>query len=535
MTESTPSSQFAGHLGSKVRWIPGLIIIFMTQWTLAEVRRPNILFCIADDASYPHMGAYGCTWVKTPGFDRVAKEGLLFTKCYTPNAKCSPSRACILTGRNSWQLEAACNHVPFFPAKFKTYVEALKEHGYHVGKTAKGWAPGIALDAHGKRRELTGTPYEQHQLTPPAKHISGNDYAANFEAFLKDNKENRSWCFWYGSLEPHRAYEYGVGVQKGDKKLSDIDHVPEFWPDTKAIRNDMLDYAYEIDYFDQHLVRMLDLLEKRGELDHTLVVVTADNGMPFPRVKGQKYEYSNHLPLAIRWPEGIAVSGRVIDDFVNFIDLAPTFIQLAGLEWEDTGMKPATGRSLFDIFRDNQAGASHPERDHVLIGKERHDIGRPNDWGYPVRGMVKGDYLYIKNYEPSRWPAGNPETGYLNCDGSPTKTAILNLWREQADPAYWEMAFGQRPAEELYDIKRDPECLDDLATKSAFREIKEGMREQMLEELKAQGDPRVLGNHAAFESYPFAEKERRHFYERFMKGERPGTGWVNPSDFERRF
>ena len=92
--------------------------------------RPNILFCIADDASYPHMGAYGCDWVKTPAFDRVARQGLLFTRAYTPNAKCAPSRACILTGRNSWQLKEACNHIPFFPAEFKSYVEALAEHGY---------------------------------------------------------------------------------------------------------------------------------------------------------------------------------------------------------------------------------------------------------------------------------------------------------------------------------------------------------------------------------------------------------------------
>ena len=102
---------------------------------------PNILFALADDASYPHMGAYGCDWVKSPAFDRIANQGILFTNAYTPNAKCSPSRACILTGRNSWQLEEAANHIPFFPVKFKTYAEALSKNGYHVGYTAKGWAP----------------------------------------------------------------------------------------------------------------------------------------------------------------------------------------------------------------------------------------------------------------------------------------------------------------------------------------------------------------------------------------------------------
>lgn len=100
--------------------------------------RPNILFCIADDASFPHMGAYGCSWVQTPGFDRVAKEGILFTRCYTPNAKCAPSRSCILTGRNSWQLEEAANHWPHFPSKFKTYAETLITKAANTGKIGDG-------------------------------------------------------------------------------------------------------------------------------------------------------------------------------------------------------------------------------------------------------------------------------------------------------------------------------------------------------------------------------------------------------------
>ena len=103
--------------------------------------RPNILIAIGDDISYPHMSAYGCTFVETPGFDRVAREGILFNNAYTPNAKSAPSRACLLTGRNSWQLEEAGNHIPFFPAKFKTFIESLGSHGYYVGYTAKGWAP----------------------------------------------------------------------------------------------------------------------------------------------------------------------------------------------------------------------------------------------------------------------------------------------------------------------------------------------------------------------------------------------------------
>lgn len=291
--------------------------------------RPNILFCIADDASYPHMGAYGCDWVKTPGFDRVAKNGILFNNAYTPNAKCAPSRCCIITGRNSWQLEEAANHWPFFPAKFKTYPETLTENGYHVGFTGKGCQPLRIRKVNGKTRQLCGTGYQKKRTTPPAKGISPCDYAANFEQFLQDKPADKPFCFWYGGLEPHRKYEFKAGITKGGKKLSDIDDVPDFWPDTKLVRTDMLDYAYEIEYFDKHLQRMIDKLEDMGQLDNTLVVVTSDNGMPFPRAKGQEYEYSNHMPLAVMWKNGIKKPGRIVDDFVSFIDFAPTFLDLA--------------------------------------------------------------------------------------------------------------------------------------------------------------------------------------------------------------
>src|SRR5690606_3009331 len=116
-----------------------------------------------------------------------------------------------------------------------------------------------------------------------------------------------------------------------------------FWPDNDTVRADMLDYAYEIEYFDQHLQRMLDILEARGELENTLVVVTADNGMPFPRTKGQEYEYSNHLPLAVMWPAGISSPGREVNDFVSFIDFSPTFLELAEVEAAGSGMQPITG------------------------------------------------------------------------------------------------------------------------------------------------------------------------------------------------
>jgi arylsulfatase A-like enzyme len=520
------------------------VLILITPWVFSKCNRetkesssnktPNILIAMGDDISFPHMGAYGTAWVKTPGFDRVAKNGLLFNNAYTPNAKSSPSRACFLTGRNSWQLEAAGNHVPYFPPEFKTFVESLDEHGYFTGFTAKGWAPGVALDSNGKARQLTGKAFNSKRAVPPAGGISNIDYAGNFEEFLNARTDNKPFCFWYGSNEPHRKYEYGSGVSKGGKSTSDIPKVFGFWPDNETVRNDMLDYAYEIEYFDSHLVKMLEILEKKGELDNTIVIVTADNGMPFPRVKGQAYEYSNHMPLAIMWGKGIKKPGRSIYDFISFIDFAPTLLDAAGISNPESGMQPIEGGSFTDIFRTGKKGFISKKRDHVLIGKERNDVGRPDDAGYPVRGIIKDGYLFLKNFKPGRWPSGNPETGYLEVDGSPTKTSILNMRRLGGSLNYWKLCFGLKNGEELYNIAKDPECLNNLAPNQGYNVLKRSLNEKLFTELLNQDDPSILGKGDIFDRYPYADNTVKDFYNRFIKGEiyRKSAGWVDSTDFE---
>ena len=495
-------------------------------------RPPNILFVIADDWG-PHAGAYGTRWVHTPNFDRVAREGVLFQNAYTPNAKCAPSRASILTGRNSWQLKAAANHLCYFPVEFKSWVEALAEHGWTVGHTAKGWGPGVAVDANNRPRELTGRAYNARKLTPATTGIGNNDYAANFADFLAAAPADRPWAFWSGSLEPHRAYEFGSGLAKGGKRLADIDRVPAFWPDNATVRTDLLDYAYEVESFDAHLGRMLAALEQRGLLDHTLVIVTSDHGPPFPRGKGGAYEFSNHVPLAARWPAGIAGRGRIAADYVSFIDLAPTIVELAGLTWAQAGLADSPGRSLTDIFRSERSGLINPARDRVLIGMERHDIGRPGDVGYPIRGIIKNRALYLENFEPSRWPACNPETGYLNVDGSPTKTFILDAHRADAADRFWALCFGRRPGVEYYDLTTDSDCVNNLATEAATAPARGALKAALYAELKAQGDPRMTGDGAIFDRYPHSSPEHVNFYDRYLRGEALKANWVNPGDFEK--
>ena len=494
-----------------------------------KAKRPNILICIADDQSYPHTGAYGTEWIRTPAFDRVAREGILFTNAYTPNAKCAPSRSCLLTGRNSWQLEEAANHAPFFPAKFKTYAEVLSDHGYAIGYTGKGWAPGDPGKVDGRRRELLGPAFNTHELVPPTSQISTTDYAANFNEFLASKGEDQPFCFWYGAKEPHRAYEFGSGRDKGNKQLDEIDEIYPFWPDEDSVRVDLLDYAFEIEHFDQQLAQILEILEEAGELDNTLVLVTADNGMPFPRIKGQAYERSNHLPLAIMWKEGIQNPGRNYQPFVSFTDFAPTFLDLAGVDTAGSGMATFEGNSLKPVFADQK---DVHVRDYMVIGKERHDVGRPHDWGYPIRGIIKDGFLYLRNFEPSRWPVGNPETGYLNTDGSPTKTFLLNQRRYHGLQALWELNFGMRPDEELYELAVDSDCVNNLAEDTQYAQLKTELHEILTKELQAEGDPRIAGNGAVFDRYIYAEERSRNFYERFMAGEKLKAGWVEQSDFE---
>lgn len=458
-------------------------------------QRPNILFAIADDAS--HMSAYGHTFLNTPHFDRIAKEGVLFANAFTTNPKCAPSRASILTGRHTWQLEEACNHFGIFPNKFPVYTDLLEKTGYHVGYTGKGWAPGD-YERGGFTRNPAGPDYHGNTLTPPSSTISKKDYAANFADFLKDRADSQPFCFWYGGHEPHRKYEPDEGIKSG-KKTEDVT-VPPYLPNDDIVKRDLLDYAFETEWFDHHLGLMIKHLEDIGELDNTLIAVTSDNGMPFPRVKGQMYEADFHLPLAVRWGNA-CTGGRVIEDFVSFTDYAPTFLEAAGVDIPND----ISGKSFLDLLTADQEGWIDSTRDHTLMGKERHDVGRENDTGYPVRVIRTQNYLYVHNFEPTRWPAGNPETGYTNIDSSPTKTLILEQ-HDTGNDTYYTLAMGKRPAEELYKMPEDIACLNNLADDPKYATIKQDLWQTLKTELEAQGDPRIFGKGDIFDTYEYVGK-----------------------------
>jgi N-sulfoglucosamine sulfohydrolase len=255
--------------------------------------------------------------------------------------------------------------------------------------------------------------------------------------------------------------------------------------------------------------------------------------MPFPRCKGLQYEYSNHMPLAIMWPSGIVDPGRISGDYISFIDFAPTFMEIAGVDWDKSGMASTPGKSFTDIF-ENQRKLK--DRGYILMGQERHDYGRPLNQGYPIRSIIMAGFLYQINFKPELWPAGNPETGYLNTDGSPTKTFILNQRRNGNDLSYWEKCFGKHPQEELYDLSIDPECILNLASAASYQNLKDDLKKILLNDLQMQNDPRLSGNGDVFDNYPFDNPEDWNFYERYMNGEikKYQTGWVNPGDYEKR-
>lgn len=473
----------------------GILFFFSSCGNEKTTDSPNILFIIADDISRNSMGAYGCEYISTPNFDRIASEGVLFTNAFVNNPKCAPARATLLTGRYSWQLEEACNHWPVMPEKWVFYPDLLEASGYSMGFTGKGWSPGIYLSEHNP----AGWEYNDIKLTPPYKAISNKDYCANFEAFLNNNNEGKPFCFWLGTHEAHRAFEEDVH-KKANIDPEKVD-VQASLPDNELVRGDLADYGVEVEYHDAQIGRCLQILEERGLLENTIIIATSDHGMAFPHIKGQIYDEGFRVAFAARWGNKIK-PGRVVDDFINFPDVAPTIMEAAGLEPHEQ----MTGKSFYDLLLSNKSGKIDKSRSFALLGKERHDMGRTDGEqltvGYPVRAIRTEKYLYAMNFKPDRWPAGDPEYDYMNCDDSPTKSYITTLPRESPDYKFYELSFGKRPGEELYDIISDPDCVINLAGKEEFKGIVSELRKKMEDALIKQNDPRILGEGDIFDYYP---------------------------------
>lgn len=455
-----------------------------------ESRKPNILMVLADDQSWLHTGISGDKVVRTPAFDRIAEEGVLFTNAFSACPSCTPSRTAILSGQEIWRTREAGLLMGAMPKDLPLFTHILDENGFFVGYTGKGWAPGnwrcLGLEKNPLVRE-----YNKQLEKDVAWGIDTRNYTANFTDFLKDRPKDSPFFFWFGSTEPHREYQYGVGEKEAGLKSSEVE-VPSFWPDNEIIRRDILDYYYEIMWYDSHLAGMISELERAGELENTIIIVTSDNGMPFPRAKVNLYDWGTHMPLTIRWGKNIK-GGRKVDDMVSLTDLAPTILEAEGID-----IPPVmTGHSLLSILKSGKSGIVESSRDRVFTGLERHTWCRPEGVTYPSRAIRTRDYLYIRNFEPQRWPTGGSEfissnkTTHGDVDASPTKTFILEN-REHLPELYW-LNFGKRAEEELYDVRKDPGQIHNLINDPACIETRKDLQAKLIDYLEKTGDPRMEG------------------------------------------
>jgi arylsulfatase A-like enzyme len=440
--------------------------------------RPNILVIIADDWGYPHAGAYGDKVVKTPTFDRIAREGVVFRNAFVAAPSCTPSRASLLTGRPPHQLEEGGNLWGSLPSTFEVYPDLLERAGYTIGHTRKGWGPGD-VQAGGRSRNPAGPAFD------------------SFDAFHAQAPKDKPFCFWFGSTDPHRPYEPGTGARSGLK--AEAIAVPGFLPDTAQVRHDILDYYFEVERLDREAGAILRTLEEGGQLENTLVVFTSDNGMPFPRAKANLYDAGTHVPLAIRFP-GKAKAGQRRGDFVVLTDLAPTLLEAAGL----TPPSAMTGRTLMPLL----AGSRQSNRDKVFVERERHAQVRRGDLSYPARAVRTERFLYIRNFRPDRWPAGDPEMHvavgpFGDIDGGPSKDLLLARRSDPAIAGAFALATAKRAAEELYDLRNDPDQLVNVAGRREYQSALAPLKATLETWMRETHDPRAAHDDDRWDKYPY--------------------------------
>jgi len=431
---------------------------------------PNVLFFITDDESWVERSAYGWSKLPTPAFDRVAREGVLFTNGFTTSPSCAPSRASVLTGRHFWELEQGGFIQAFIPRKYPVVTRILAAHGYEIGHTGKGWGPGSHATL-GIPSDSLGEDFSGERIPDPPAGVRSIDYAANFARFLEQRDAARPFFFWAGVMEPHepsgpenhRRLEREFGVTLDEVSL------PPCLEDTPRNRRERAGFVYEICLADRHLARMLASLEAGGLLENTIVVVTADNGTAILdergelRGKASPYDLGCHVPLAVMWPARVA-GGRRVTDFVSFADFAPTFLAAAGLD-PPAGM---TGRSLLAILESKASGRIEPDRDSMITGLEWHGEFDPASRTY--RAIRDDRHAYVLRY--------------ANVDeaGEPLEPAAL-----------------VRPTKvEFYDLEQDPWQLDDRSGDPALAAAMARLAARLREECTRRGDPRFTGEMELF-------------------------------------
>ena len=449
---------------------------------LSKERPPNILFLMGDDWSWPHAGFLGDESVRTPTFDRLAREGVVFDNAFVSSPSCTPSRFSVLTGQWHWLLGSGANLGGSLPIGIPTYTELLADAGYETAFARKGAAP----SSHEFRgQDPFGTKFR------------------SLEEFLAARDDEAPFCFWYGAGEPHRPYQAGVGKKKGLDPDSVV--LPKCLPDNPIVRSDFCDYLAAIERFDSDTARMLKALQMAGELANTITVLSGDNGMPFPRCKATLYDTGTRVPLVVSWPNGFR-GGRRNSAMVSLTDLAPTFLQAAGLPVSAA----MTGESLLPILTTKALEQAEPEkqaeeerRPFILTGMEKHVYENP------ARAIRTHDFLYIRNFEPQKWRNGEPNKPEpaidftanpwpqhagafsFNIDPSPTKQLLLSRREDLAIQPLFQLACEARPDEQLYDLKADPHQIRNVVDDPKYAEQRNRLAKLLAAELHRSGDPRA--------------------------------------------
>ena len=434
--------------------------------------RPNVVFMIADDWSYPHAGFLGDRVVQTPTFDGLCSTGVCFSNAYVPAPSCSPARAAILSGQHHWRLAGAANLWGSLPSGTPLISDLLAAQGYSLGKFGKGHWPS----------------HHRHRATLPLP--SGHE---RFEAFLRRRPRGQPFFYWFGGQDPHRPYDTGVGQRSG------IDparvRVPACLPDHPTVRADLCDYYWEVQRFDRQCGEILRLLKQSGELDNTLIIMTSDNGMPFPRCKATLYDLGTRVPLVVCW--GARVPGaRRVTDFLGLQDLAPTILEACGVA------VPASmnARTALPVLLSDASGRVDARRDHVLTGMEGHVEDNPQ------RAIRTDRYLLVRNDYQGAWPVA-PNTEYnFNIDPSPTKRHMVASRATADGEALYQLAFGARAAVELYDLDRDPAQRVNVAQDGAYAQARQRLEAALREGLLDSGDPRAAGQGATFRAHRDADR-----------------------------
>jgi arylsulfatase A-like enzyme len=508
-------------------------------------RRPNIFFFFADD-----WGRYASIYdknpvnalIRTPAFDRVGREGVCFTNAHINAPTCTPSRSALFSGQYFYRTgRGAILRPAVWDDSIPTFPLLLEKSGYRIGHTYKGWGPGTPANAPlgARRTQYTSAGdafnrFSQNvtRLVAEGKNINAAKESLykqcldNFESFLAATRKTpedaaKPFCYYFGPTNTHRTWEKGSGAALWNLNPDDLKgRLPKFLPDVPEVREDFCDYLGEVLALDAVLQRFIAKLQAIGELDNTIIVVSGDHGIPgFPRGKCNLYNLGTEVALLVRWGARIK-PGRTIDDFINLMDLAPTFLEAAG----ETPPDCMTGRSILPLLLSAREGQIDPARDCVVTGRERHyDRARADFTPYPQRAIRTKDFLYIRNFRPDRWPMGDPctwniktpaaeiiqkstDTGYAfaDLDASPTKTWLLLHGAEPEWKSYWDYAFAERPEEELYDLRNDPDYLVNVAADPALETQRRELAARLMHILVTTSDPRVTGDGDTFEKPPFA-------------------------------